>query len=432
MSEHKLWNRNFALLWAGQSVSRLGAQGFLIAMLFWVKHATGSETLVGLLMMVSALPTVLLGPLGGSFADRHSRKTIIVLSDLARGALVLALAGMLFFFPNLVDWEIGALFVVSILSGVVLGIFNPAVVAATPDLVAEDRVMAANSLGQVSIQLASFIGTGLGGVLFDLLGAPVLFLVNGLTYLFAAGCETVITIPQKIPAALPGLRQEMARFWEDTRAGVGYVWRQTGLRDLVFISAFTNFFFVPILVLLPFFVEDVLKVGPEWYGFLAAGNGIGALLGYAFAASVHLPARTTGRMMMAFLILESLGDGALGLVRSPQAALGMAVLGGALSGFVLIMVTTLVQVRTPKDLRGRVFGVSSTLAGAISPLAMGLSGVVADLLGHNISLVYVGCGVCMTLLSILVVLDRPFRDFLMAETPVTAEENVLLVEEKAV
>jgi len=96
----KLFNKNFVLLWQGQLVSLFGAHAYLIAMMFWIKHQTGSATLVGLVMMVSQIPGVVLGPISGVFVDRYSRWKIIVGSDLIRGLVTISLATLVFLRPD--------------------------------------------------------------------------------------------------------------------------------------------------------------------------------------------------------------------------------------------------------------------------------------------------------------------------------------------
>ena len=120
----RLMNKNFFLLWQGQFVSRLGSQAYMIAMMFWLKHATGSATLMGTLMMLSMLPMVLLGPFGGTFADLHSRKKIIVVSDLVFGVSVLSLAAVMFTMPEATGLIVVWLTVVSVVSGVVRNIVD--------------------------------------------------------------------------------------------------------------------------------------------------------------------------------------------------------------------------------------------------------------------------------------------------------------------
>src|SRR5947209_12481686 len=85
----RLWNRNFFLLWQGQTVSQFGNQAFAVAMMFWILENTGSASLMGLLMSLSILPGVLLAPFGGTFADRHSRVRILVVCDLIAGLGIL-------------------------------------------------------------------------------------------------------------------------------------------------------------------------------------------------------------------------------------------------------------------------------------------------------------------------------------------------------
>ncbi|MBI5302093.1 MAG: MFS transporter [Chloroflexi bacterium] len=411
----KLMNRNFFLLWQGQSVSRLGIQAFEIAMLFWIKHATDSATLMGLMLMLSNLPGIVLGPIGGTFADRYSRRAIILVSETLNGIAVLSLAALLFVAPESTDIVLVWLFIVSFVSAVVSSFFNPAMSAAIPDLVPETRVATANSLSQFTAQIAVFFGQGIGGTLFRLLGAPILFLINGLTYLFSAACVLFIRIPQEIPAEAGDWRKQFTILKVDLMNGFRYVWHTHGLRELVFVSAFLNFFTVPIIVLLPFYVEDFLKVSVDWYGFLLAAYGVGSVIGYVLAGIIRLEGNARSRVMVSMIILESFGYGLLGFADSPYTALALALLGGCVGGFVGILITTLLQITTPGDIRGRVFGFLATIAGSITPIAMGMTGVIADALGHDIALIYISCGAILFVLSILVSLSREFRNYLAFE-----------------
>ncbi len=420
----RLWNRNFFLLWQGQTISRLGAQAFAIAMLFWIKHATESATLMGMLLMLSNLPAVILGPIGGTYADRHSRRAIILVTEALNGIAVLILAGLMFLAPDATDAILVGLFIVSFFGAVVSSFFAPAMSAAVPDLVPQDKMNAANSLGQFSAQMAVFIGQGIGGTLFRLLGAPMLFLINGVTYLFSAGSVLFITIPQTMPENSGDWKDQIAVFKQDFVHGFRYVWSKGGLRELVLASAFLSFFTVPVIVLLPFYVEDILKVSVDWYGFLLAAYGVGSVIGYVLAGVIRLVGTTRSKVMVGVIIVESAGYGVLGLVSHPIAALALAFMGGCAGGYFSILLTTLLQITTPSQIRGRVFGLLSTIAGSLAPIAMGLTGVVADLTDHNIPLIYVSCGVIMGVLSILVSLNRKFRNYLAFEQESTPAQKI--------
>jgi DHA3 family macrolide efflux protein-like MFS transporter len=425
----KLMNRNFFLLWQGQFVSRLGSQVVLIALAFWIKHTTDSATLIGLIQMLSSLPAVALGPIGGTFADRRSRRTIIILSDVLRGVAVLSLAGLMFVVPNATGTILVWLSSVLVFTSVVTSFFDPAISAAIPDLVPRSRITGANSLGQLSFQLSVFIGQGLGGTLFRLLGAPVLFIIDGVTYLFSAVSESFITIPQTMPQKGSHWREQFREFKQDTWEGFRYVWNKAGLRDLIFVSAVLTFFTMPVITLLPFYVEDFLKVKPDWYGFLLVAYGVGALVGYLLAGLVKLSGQTRGRWMMACILLQSAGYGLIGLIQDPSTALVLAVLGGATGGFFTVNITSVLQITTPGEIRGRVFGLLGTLSGSLAPIAMGLSGVTADLLGQNIPLIYVSCGVIMTVLSLAVFLNQNVRSYLAYEQEVEVPQ---IIESQAV
>jgi len=411
----KLFNRNYFLLFQGQLVSRLGSQVYAIAMVLWIKDATGSATLMGLLMMVSAIPGVLLSPMGGAIADRFSRRMILVISDLTRGLAMLVVAALIYTMADSVNLLLGTLFVVAILTGTVTAFFRPAIAAAIPDLVPKDRVVTANSLGQLSLQLSVFFGQGLGGTLFRLLGAPFLFLINGISFLYASLSESLIKMPEIAPKEELSVKEHWQAFVVDLKEGFRYAWNRPGLRELVFISAVINFFTIPAIVLLPFFVEDTLGVRVDWYGFILVSFGLGGLLGYLFAGIVRLPGRSRMYLMLTFMIGQSVLYGVLGFMPRPIFVVILAIVAGFMGGYITVNITTVLQLSTPSEIRGRVFGLLGMVAGGLTPIAMGLSGIIADALDQNIPLIYAVSGGIMVLLSILVALLPQTRDLLAFE-----------------
>ncbi len=417
----KLLNRNFILLWQGQFVSKLGNQAFAIAMMFWIKHETGSASLMGLLLMFSTIPSVLLSPFAGTFADRYPRKKIIVWCDIINGMAVLTLAGLLFLAPENTDLGIVWLFIISVFMSTVSTIFSPAISASIPDLVPEDKVAGANSINQFSMQLSTFLGQGSGGVLFRLLGAPMLFFIDGISYLLSAFSEAFITIPQNIPEKAKDWRDTIRKFKTDTAEGLRYVVHNKGLRVLFFTAAFLNFFLVPVMVLMPFFVEDFLYGTTDWFGYLMAAFGVGAMIGYIIAGAVKLRGKNRAVLVVVSIILMCVGMTAMAYTLNLFGALAIWFGVGILNGFININIATILQLSTPSEIRGRVFGLLTTLSSGLTPIAMGLSGVIADLLHQNIPLLFTLSGAAATLLSIAVSFNRTFRNFLAYEAETTTQ-----------
>ncbi|HEY5596557.1 MAG TPA: MFS transporter [Candidatus Bipolaricaulota bacterium] len=411
----RLLNRNFVLLWQGQLVSQIGAQAFSIAMIFWIKQATGSASLMGLLLMLSSLPGVILGPVAGTFADRHSRRAIIIVCDVLSGLAVLSLVAVMWWLPGLQELSLAWLFATSVAVSVLAAFFRPAISAAIPDLVPLEKVSAANAMNQASVQVATLVGQGLGGVLFRLLGAPVLFLADGIAYLFSAFSELFIRIPQKIPERGGHWKELFSAFKRDTLEGFRYVWQRPGMRNFFLAVAVLNFFSMPFIVLLPFYVEDVLRVQSDWYGYLLAAFGGGALAGYALAGVLKLPARARSWAIFVMLIGFGVVFVLLSQVRMAPLALALMAGVGVMSGFINISIMTLMQISTPSEIRGRVFGFLSTLSAGLIPLGMGISGVVADWLGQDIPLIYGVSGLLAAGLSAWIAIPREFRAFLAYE-----------------
>ncbi len=377
-------------------------------------QATGSASLMGILMMASALPTVLLGPVGGTFADWYSRRMIIISADLLSGICVLALA-ILFFLNMPTDVTVIGVFLAVILLGIVKAFFQPAITAAIPDLVPANKVAAANSMTNFSVQASTLLGQGLGGILYRLVGAGTLFIVDGISYLMSAVSESFIDIPVGKRQKQRNFSQTLKDFGGDTVAGLKYVLQRTGMRNLLFISSVFNFLLMPIFVLLPFYVDLTIAKGVEWYGFLLAAISFGAVLGYIIAGSLDVRGKERSRLIITALFGVSVALAATSIIDNGCLALLVFLIVGILSGLINIYVVTIFQINTPTGLRGRVMSLVITLSGGIAPLGMMIGGLAGDLTNKNIPLIYGFCGGLAAVFTLIAALNSEFRTFLAKE-----------------
>ncbi|HEX6204125.1 MAG TPA: MFS transporter [Thermoanaerobaculia bacterium] len=411
VAPERLLNRSFVLLWQGQLVSQLGNQAFLVAAAFWTLEATGSASLLGLLMMCSAVPMVVLGPLAGAFADRHSRVAIVVGADLVRGLAVLSLAGLLVVRPSPPELAIAWLLAVALVEGVVGAVFRPAVAALVPDLVPRERVAAANSLTQTSAQAAVMVGQAIGGLAYRWLGAAVLFAVDGTTYLLSALSEAFIRPRGEPPRREVRLRDAFGAYRRDAGEGFRYVWRRHGMRGFLGVAAAFNLFAMPVFVLLPFYVTERLAAGAAWYGFLLAAMGGGSLVGYLAGGAAKLAGTARAGVILGLFATAGTAVALLGAVRLPVIALVLFALLGAASGAINLFVLTLFQLAAPADMRGRVLGLVVALSAAAAPVGMALGGVAGDLV-TGVHRLYAACGAALLVVAAAAARSAAVRGFL--------------------
>jgi DHA3 family macrolide efflux protein-like MFS transporter len=409
----RLMNRNFLLLWQGQMISQLGNQAFSIGMAFWTLNVTGSASIMGLLIATLNLPTALLAPLGGAFADRFPRIRILVVCDLISGSAMMlqALAMMSgWFSPHAL---VGMLFGVALVLGMVNGFFLPTLSATIPDLVPEDKLTPANSLNQFSVQASALLGQALGGKLFLLLGASRLFLFDGISFLFASASEALVRVPVKPrDGERLGFAASARSYASNIREGMHYVWTTPGLPAYIGAPASYNFFAMAVFVLLPFYVRINLQRGADWYGYLLAMISVGMIVGFLLASL----ARFTGEARMRFMVLLIAAAPTpmliVGFLHDRILALVIAFGLGICIGLINVNLITLVQHSTPPELRGRVLGLWSSLAGGLAPLGVILGGIAGDLTHKNIRLVYATCGILAFAISAFCVALPSTRRFL--------------------
>ncbi len=368
----KLFNRDYLLLWLGLSVSRMGDGAGFLAVMWWVQVETGSAVALGLVAMAEALPSILLSPFAGVAADRFSKKQIIVLMDVIRGGIYLALA----YTAVSGTLTIPLLVALRMVSAVAAQFFWPAVTTAVPRLVDRSLLERANSMNQITGNLVFMLGTASGGTLIAFFGIPMMLLMNAVSFLLSALSEVFI----RLPAEANGDRVTLGTFLSDIKVGFHYVAAQAVILRVLKVVAILNFFFTPIFVLLPKFVDENLAAGPEVYGYLISSMTAGALV-----AMIIISTTSVVQQNLWIVQYGILGQGLLflGFVMAPTSYPwihpGLFFLVGLLNGTTNVYFTTILQRITDPAHMGKVFGLVGTMSGALQPLAQGLAGITASL-----------------------------------------------------
>jgi len=415
MKEKRLLNRNFLLLFQGQVVSVMGSSAYSIALLFWMKQATDSPSLMGLLAMVGLLPTLILGPFGGALADHFSRKKIIVFCDLISGAVVCCTALLIFSFPDRLDLIVPVLFIGAVVNGITMSVFRPAVSAFIPDLVPLHRLAMANGLIQNAFMIVAMLGQALGGVLYRVLGAPLLMLIDGFSYLLSALSESFIQEPRKIVSHDIAWKDLLRKLKLDTIEGIHFVNQKPGMKSLLIFSALVGFFWAPMSVMLPFFVEDTLGVAVDWFGYIMAGEALGMFCGGMIGGFLPIKAAARSRLVLVGLFAASLLFISFGYSSTPLIAVGIQFFIGVFLGVFGVLLMLVLQLGTPANFRGRVFGLMATITGALAPISLGLSGVFIEWLDRDMPLIFAICGGSVLICVPIIALDRGFHQLMATE-----------------
>ena len=375
-----LRNKDFLLLWLGQLVSQMGDRVHAIALMWWVLEKTGSAALMGTVLIAATVPAVVLGPLAGGYVDRWNRKAVIVGADFLRGGLVVVVA-VLAIRGQLEIWQILAATTVMSAAAV---FFGPAVNATIPNLVRRSEITRANSLSQIVTQSTGIAGPALGGLLVALWGVGGVFLLNGISFLLSGVSELFISVPRTEGGG--AVRKHILSELAD---GFRFVRRQATVFGMLRTAAVLNFFTAPFAFLLPIAVKDLLGRGSAEFGFIMAAFSAGFLGSSAFLAVAKDRERKHP-----FIILGIALAGAclllMGAVISYPAYVVLMCGIGALIGLANILTMAYFQSVIPDDMRGRVFGFMTTLAGGLQPLAFGVLGILADAI--SVPVVFMVCG----------------------------------------
>jgi MFS family permease len=397
-----LAKRDLRLFFAGQAVSLAGTWMQQVAQSWLVWRLTRSSELLGLVNFLGSAPVFLFGVWAGSLADRHSRRRVVLATQtnaIVQATLVaaLTLAGVVR------PWHV---LVLAAMLGMTYAFEIPARQALLADLAGDDMPNAI-ALNSSIVNAARVVGPALAGAVVAYVGEGWAFALNAASFLGTYAALVVMRPPPQ-PAATTGHRAHLLE-------GLAYAGKTSHVRALLALLACSSFFAMPYQTLLPMLASETLRGGPRLYGGLLACAGAGALLG-AIGLLLRKGLRGLGRRVAVGSTLLGLGVLGLGLSRSvPLSAVALAVTG---FGFITQMAgtMTLLQGLAPKEMRGRVMGLFSTLFVGVTPFGSLAAGLGASRLGPARTLA-LGAGVVL-LASLAFHLALPrLRRIVLAEHP---------------
>jgi MFS family permease len=387
--------RRLNLAFAG---SAIGDWAYATAIIVWA-YEIGGVTAVGIWGTVRLILMTLVTPFASTIVDRLPRKLIMVSTDLIRGLICLAVAGLIW-----ADAPPMAIFVLATLTSIFAAPFRPAVAALMPSLVNEpEELTAANGTASTIESLAFFVGPAIGGTLVAAFGVPVVVLLNAATFVWSAlivsrirvgnaadGTEAVAGEPAE--AAQGGdtvdatdstadSTDDTESFWTESMAGFRTIWAHRDLRMVSGVYCLQTMVAGASLVFGVEMAVQMTSFGAPGIGYLDSVMGVGALLG----GLVAIGRASAGRLASDF------GVGvifwALPLLLAaiwPQmwaAFLALFIIGIA-NPIVDVNATTIIQRSADDAVMGRVFGALETALIA----SMALGSIAMPLLNHTIGL----------------------------------------------
>ena len=369
-------NRNFSLLWTGQLVSLLGDRIHVIALGALVA-TRGTALEVGITFAMTAVPSVLLGPLAGVFVDRWDRRRTMIACDLVRAVLVLAV-------PLAFEVHIGLVYVTAFAIATVTLLFRPAKTAVIPAVVGERDLVAANSALSVPETAADLIGFPVAGLIVtalkSVLGAA--FVLDAGTYLVSAVLLWAMILPRQVEE--PGERMSVATVWREMAEGFGFLWRQRTLLSNTLLSTVAQVAVGAEIVVSLLYARDVVDRGSlsfeQLYSLLLTALAVGSVLAGVAVGAVGARLAKGPMVIIGFIGMGS-ALAVAGLVRDPILAMVAFFFTGAFNMVFIIPTVTLFQELTPQRLMGRVVSSRQALVFGSIAASMALSGYLAELIG---------------------------------------------------
>jgi predicted MFS family arabinose efflux permease len=337
--------RDFRLLWAGAFTSSTGTWMQEIAQNWLVYDMTKSARMLALDSFLGDIPIFLFSLVGGVIADRMDRRKLLLMSQVIQMVSALTLA-VLIGTHRIHIWEI---LVSSFIVGTAQAFGGPAYSALVPSLVEKEDLPNAIALNSIQFNLARVIGPVIGGFAFKYAGAAWCFGMNSLS--FVAVMYSLLSLHINFNPARTG-----ESILTGMKQGIGFIRKQGAMETLVGIAFCMTALAIPMITFLPVFAKNVFHQDEITYTWFLAASGLGSITGALTVASLG-NVKNKGRIALTMLMVLGAGIAGFSLSQSIIASCLLLFVSGGVMMCAFAMISSLVQLITPNDMRGRVMSV---------------------------------------------------------------------------
>jgi MFS family permease len=360
-------NRRYVPLWLSQLFSNLGDTLHYIALVVWVYQRTGSSLVVAGTVFFEVVPVILLAPVAGVLIDRLPRKVVLIVSDVVRAVLVLAL---------LLTTDLWQIYTIVALLTATSTFFNPAVNATLPTLLNEQDLLAANSVSWSTGRFVQIIGSALAGGLITTIGIEAAFVLNALTFLVSALLLLLLPVPPGRPVSARGWRGFVA----DAQEGLQFARQDRFVSRLVAVQALASLSVGATSALLVVLAQEHYRLPPGGFSSFILAIGVGALLGPFLLQFLARDIRHPGWLFGPYII-RGVGDVLLAIATATPIAWFLLFIYGLNTSSGMVVYQTWVQRQVPDVVRGRVFTWLDVVWNVMKVLSLGMGGWLAEQAG---------------------------------------------------
>jgi predicted MFS family arabinose efflux permease len=354
--------RDFRLMWIGACTSSIGTWMQIVAQGWLIYRLSHSAFLLALDQFLAGIPIFLFSLIGGVVADRIERRKILLMSQWVQ----MASAGALTILVIMGLQRVWPVLCLSFVSGLAQAFGGPAYQALIPTLVDREDMPNAIALNSIQFNLAVTVGPALAGITLARFGEKWCFGLNALSFL-----APVISLSMIRARYLPAMTTES--MFSSLKQGIKFVRKQGSMEALVVLAFCMTALSMPMRTYIPVFVKDIFHRGPETYGNLLSLMGVGSICGSLAVAGIG-NIRNKGRFALTMLMCLGAGIAGFSLSKFLPLSFAMLVFVGASMMAVFATVTSLVQLITTNEMRGRVMSVYNCAFRGGMPMGNLLSG----------------------------------------------------------